>query len=71
MEARRKIRLMDVVRRHWALTLRLFSYLLATVGMSYAWSKSNAFARQAESWLDIGDYKNALADFSLRRVGIR
>ena len=60
-----KDRLTDVVRRHWALTLLAAFILLTTVGILYTWSRSNAIAAQAESWLDIGDYSNALINFKL------
>jgi tetratricopeptide (TPR) repeat protein len=54
-----------MVRRHWGASLAAVLLLLVVVGVSYAWSKSNTFVAQAQSWLDIGSYTNALANYQL------
>jgi tetratricopeptide (TPR) repeat protein len=65
VEAEKRKTLRELARRHRRVFLAAVFVLLAVAGVSYAWSKSNALATEAESWLDIGSYRNALADFQL------
>ena len=54
-----------VVHRRWRVSVAAVFVLLAIIGISYAWSRSNALTTQAESWVDIGGYKRALEDYQL------